>query len=474
MTDKTILLEESLRFSTHLNDKNNSRILFSAPFGYGKTTFLRGFVKENEAKSGTNKKKLNFFHLFPVNYSVASNEDIFQYVKYDIIYSLIDKGITFEKADFNYLKGIKTYLKANAHVAASKLLLLVPQVGKDLLEIFDDLNKIKDDIIDACEQKPGEAEKFHEYLLEAQNRAGSIYEFDIYTQLISGVLKRIKEENAENILIIDDLDRIDPAHIFRLLNVFSAHLDHDFNKNKFGFDKIVFVCDINNIRKIFAHAYGIGVDFNGYIDKFYSSTIFDFLNYKQIRRSLEKNISEISNQNRMLQREDILFSVDLISIFLINGLLNYRAIEKITNFKMNSHFEKIELTGKVSYEFTFFALTKVGFLLIEIFGSYTNLVHALTDYITLNRNGQDKSIIEIGKITGYLRYIIPVITYQQHDFVNGRQVVYGKEGTIFLLKKDGDLYYVDGRSESQNKLSHKEFYSELLNSLQVLNQKGVF
>lgn len=473
MTDKTILLEESLRFSTHLNAENNSRILFSAPFGYGKTTFLRGFIKEHEAKNVANKKKLNFFHLFPVNYSVASNEDIFQYVKYDIIYSLIDKGITFEKADFNYLKGIKTYLKANAHVAASKLLLLVPQVGKDLLEIFDDLNKIKDDIIDACEQKPGEAEKFHEYLLEAQNRAGSIYEFDIYTQLISGVLKRIKEENAENVLIIDDLDRIDPAHIFRLLNVFSAHLDRDFSKNKFGFDKIVFVCDINNIRKIFAHAYGIGVDFNGYIDKFYSSTIFEFLNYTQIRRSLEKNISEISNQNRMLQREDILFSVDLISTFLINGLLNYRAIEKITNFKMISYFEKIESTGKIPYEFTYFALTKVGFLLIEIFGSYANLAHAFTDYIALNRNGQDKSIIEIGKTTGYLRYIIPVITYQQHDFVASREVTYG-DNLLFYLKKNEDLYYVTSHGKSEDNLLQKEFFSELLNSLQVLNQKGIF
>lgn len=64
-------------------------------------------------------------------------------------------------------------------------------------------------------------------------------------------------------LVVEDLDRIDPAHLFRILNVFSAHIDYCYkygNKaedsiagNKFGLDNIVLVCDFSNIRKLFRH-----------------------------------------------------------------------------------------------------------------------------------------------------------------------------------------------------------------------------
>ena len=83
------------------------------------------------------------------------------------------------------------------------------------------------------------------------------------------------------VLIIEDLDRIDPAHIFRILNVFSAHFDRhtpgvvEFETtcggNKFCLDKIISVCDIDNIKNIYAHIYGEKTDFIGYISKFSNS-----------------------------------------------------------------------------------------------------------------------------------------------------------------------------------------------------------
>ena len=82
------------------------------------------------------------------------------------------------------------------------------------------------------------------------------------------------ENKVTTVLLIDDLDRLDPEHVFRLFNIFSAHYDDVTESNKFGFDKIIFVCDINNIQQMFNHRYGINVEFNGYIDKFYSSEIF--------------------------------------------------------------------------------------------------------------------------------------------------------------------------------------------------------
>ena len=35
---------EKVNFSNHLNLNNNHRIIFSAPFGSGKTTFLKEFI----------------------------------------------------------------------------------------------------------------------------------------------------------------------------------------------------------------------------------------------------------------------------------------------------------------------------------------------------------------------------------------------------------------------------------------------
>ena len=39
------------------------------------------------------------------------------------------------------------------------------------------------------------------------------------------LIDQLKKDGKKTVLIIDDLDRIDPEHIFRLLNVFAAHLD---------------------------------------------------------------------------------------------------------------------------------------------------------------------------------------------------------------------------------------------------------
>lgn len=56
---------------------------------------------------------------------------------------------------------------------------------------------------------------------------------------------------------------MDPEHIFRILNVFSAHfgddLDADFSHNKFGFDKVLLLCDYDNIKNIYHHFYGLKV-----------------------------------------------------------------------------------------------------------------------------------------------------------------------------------------------------------------------
>lgn len=76
------------KFENHLNLENNNRIIFSGKFGLGKSYFLNEFFKEE----GDEKKYFSIF-LNPVNYSIASNEDIFELIKFDILYQILDKDI---------------------------------------------------------------------------------------------------------------------------------------------------------------------------------------------------------------------------------------------------------------------------------------------------------------------------------------------------------------------------------------------
>ena len=96
-------------------------------------------------------------------------------------------------------------------------------------------------------------------------------------------------------LVVEDLDRIDPAHLFRILNIFSAHIDYCYKYghkaevsiagNKFGLDNIVLVCDFSNIRKLFRHFYGGSTDFKGYIGKFLSSAPYTYSSNPQLSPS---------------------------------------------------------------------------------------------------------------------------------------------------------------------------------------------
>ncbi len=72
------------QFDFHLKYDKNHRIIFSGKFGSGKTTFLHHYFEEN---------KDNFvpIYLYPVNYSISSNEDIFELIKYDILLELLSK-----------------------------------------------------------------------------------------------------------------------------------------------------------------------------------------------------------------------------------------------------------------------------------------------------------------------------------------------------------------------------------------------
>lgn len=272
------------QFIKHIALPNNNRIIFSGAFGTGKTYFLEKFFKDHESYEA--------IHLFPVNYSVASNEDIFELIKYDILFKLLERDLEFEDVKIDKGTFLPFFLKNHATEIIPFLLGVIPKVGGSLKEIAQGLiNLDKKFNKEFKEANLTDQDRIISYLAEIPKKQGSVSEEDFYTQLICRLVDQLKEKGKEIVLIIDDLDRIDPEHIFRILNVLAAHVDvkKDSDQNKFDFNKIILVCDIDNIRKIFANRYGVDVDFSGYVDKFYSKSIFHY----DLSGAMIKNISNV-------------------------------------------------------------------------------------------------------------------------------------------------------------------------------------
>ena len=196
-----------------------------------------------------------------LTYSVAKNEDVFEYVKRDILLQLANNdkldGVDLNAA-IDSIFGWKTL-----HDAIDFVMQFVPN-GNILMKIVE---KVK-----ACRDEYEEKKKTWEsYESTFKSQRGGLYEDDGYTQLIKAALEYVKShEEKRTCLIIEDLDRIDPGHLFRILNVFGAHVDEDKDSNKFGFDNIIAVMDYDITEHIFHHFYGQQANYNGYMSKFYS------------------------------------------------------------------------------------------------------------------------------------------------------------------------------------------------------------
>jgi len=143
------------------------------------------------------------------------------------------------------------------------------------------------------------------YLSQFANTAGCIHEEDGYTKLIKKAIKWISQDHSLNgkvkkakkpVLIIEDLDRLDPKHLFRILNVVSAHIDDskqpDIVGNKFGFNNIVLVMDYDVTKHIFHHFYGAQACYEGYMSKFLSREPFRYSIKSIMIRDLEAQLGE--------------------------------------------------------------------------------------------------------------------------------------------------------------------------------------
>ena len=379
-----------------------------------------------------NKEDYEAYHLFPVRYQISSNEDIVDLLKYDILVELLKKhpGI-FESTEaggikdsfklfavFCKEKGFLRQLLKTGIETSSGMLSLVPDplfqvLGKlgrplqDLLTIEEGFQVFKKKYL--SEEKAA-IDEFIEKIMVQSN--------GVATDHISWILsEKIKELTGDkkSVLILDDFERIDPEHIFRILNILSAHME-GYEDNKFGFDHIIIVGDINNIKSIFHHKYGKDTEFQGYFDKFFSFRPFLYDNKVAVREALsiilQRAQYEPSQLKRVIEGDSgwmNVFLTDILAQVLEVDSLNLRQLLSLIRNKFSSLsegfvFRACDYDGPFDRKGNFYYLHLSIRILIEMFGK-DDLLNILQ---RIRGNTSSKEKIFEG---GFSEHILGLLSY---------------------------------------------------------------
>ncbi|WP_313303934.1 P-loop NTPase fold protein [Empedobacter sp.] len=375
------------QFKNHLKEDINERILLSGPFGSGKSTFINEFEE-------INKKDFFFIKLYPVNYSVSSNEDIFELIKFDILFELLTKytaEIQLEKDDYTFWIRSWMFLtnRMEFFPIFHSLLSMHEKIGKPVADFLSVMKKtISDFKAYSDEIKIDEFQDVSDFMDSIIEKQGSPFEMDSTSKFIFDIISnRLKSDSKKVVLVIDDLDRLDPDHIFRLFNIFSAHTHSITGENKFGFDKVVFICDIENIRKIYKHKYGSGVDFEGYIDKFYSTSPFIFDNFIYISDILHNYIEKINLfgcDTKILNNDSFKISLKvLLKILLYYKKINLRTIVSKFDFNIENNTIYSRPNEKKTIQFESIIIFSI---LKDYLGGWSNLETILKELSFINES----------------------------------------------------------------------------------------
>ncbi len=405
------MLEENLisiseiegTFKTFLT-KDNKRVFFSGKFGIGKTYFLKEFFKNN-------LEGYEVFHLFPINYQINNNEDIIELLKYDILIELLKKNQSaFEGNEINGFSGwfsiFLSFLKdkgSNAflqsfvgtssnllEISSDPVMKLISKLGRpmqDLLKFDSEFQKFKK------EYKAGDKGMVEKFVSELNKK--NISENDYLSYLLSNKILELKEKK-QSVLILDDMDRMDPEHIFRILNVFSAHFDEE--GNKFGFDHVIVVGDIKNIKSIFHHKYGERTDFEGYINKFFTIKPYYLDNKKIISERIPELVKQIKCEDLEIKKS--LESSGIIKYLLVEILSSTLLVDKLTLrhlYKPLTHnFQELGNGdyGRSPFRDNFQQMIDIGIkLLIAIFGGDKEVFVSILEKIKASISNKNKANI---------------------------------------------------------------------------------
>lgn len=269
---------EISQFLLHL--RTHPRTILSAKFGDGKSYFLDKFAKDTAVE-----KEFKIIKIYPINYQVVGDNDIFTLLKYDVLLQLLVENMV----SFQTIHGVFDDQEDGAKILTA------------LFDGFAKVDPLPKAQIPAATLKlfksiAGISEKRRIWiggnraartLLQKLEKTSPLYLEDSTTKLIRQSLDDWRKHNEKKVvLVVEDLDRLDPMHLFRILNVFSAHMDYIYRNgdtptdtlvgSRFGFDSIVFVLEYENLKRLFTHFYGDETSFDGYISKFIPRGFFTY------------------------------------------------------------------------------------------------------------------------------------------------------------------------------------------------------
>lgn len=283
------------------------RTILSAKFGDGKTYFLQKFHDDKYVHD-----HFRILTLYPINYQVADNKDIFDLIKYDLLLQLIQNKMVSEEYEVRDDIIASFFLQHNNVDVLNMVLTGVNMVSPGIQEVSALIHALQ-----CTKLFKSFFGKYNEYKVN-NTPAGNafayvqkinnhfVYENDVITSIIRDVISIYKRNhvNERVVLVVEDMDRLDPAHLFRILNILSAHMDYTYRcigeenagwLNKFDVDNIVLVFDYNNTKKIFHHFYGEHTDFKGYISKFTTNGYFSYSLSEKRRDYINEQIREVIN-----------------------------------------------------------------------------------------------------------------------------------------------------------------------------------
>jgi hypothetical protein len=327
---------KQIEFKTYL--ENSPRIIFSAKFGDGKTQFLK------EVAQSKIFKDYQFFTIYPVNYVVAENADIFEYVKRDILIQMA-KADLLNSIDLNAL--MTSFASFETFKEVLSFLVSCMPAGDFINKLIEKGLAIKDEY----DKKKATLGKYNDIFTAMR---GGIYEEDAYTQIIREGLNYLRDSinaeggNKKSVLVIEDLDRLDPGHLFRILNVISAHIDNpsyvgNISDNKFGFDNIVIVMDYSVTKRIFEHFYGPDASYEGYMSKFLTCQPFYYSIDSLAKHALYSHIVDLIGLTELVEcMPNLKEHIKAMSV---------RDIERVINFDYRNRKKK-DKTQIMAYWFS--------------------------------------------------------------------------------------------------------------------------
>lgn len=263
------------------------RVILSAGFGDGKTYFLKKFEE-------VYSDEYHCFTIYPAQYVIGTNEAIFEYIKRDLLYQIVDRGVIAEGFDLvGMLREMMEYVDITEVLSFFMSRPIASVLGNTIKDIRTLMKKAERHSVSASK-----------YLDSFFSVRGGLYENDAYTCLIRKCFDKLREQdNKQIVLIIEDLDRIDPGNIFSILNIFGSHFDRHYvvgdeeQENKFGVDRLITVMDYDNLKTLYNIQYGEEAEgnFDGYIAKYICSTPFSYSIRYEARKLLIDKIYGINH-----------------------------------------------------------------------------------------------------------------------------------------------------------------------------------